>query len=777
MGRVLTETNPLGKVTTYDYANFAREVTITLPDPDGTGGPLTSPVLFRQYDEVGNLILVRDPLGAETTYQYDAANRLVTVTAPDPDESGELAAPVTTYQYDKAGNLTRVIDPLGNQTNYTFDARNRRTHEILPDPDSGGPLTSPTTVYAYNAASELTSLTDPVSNVTTWQYDGLGRVKQETNQLNKNRTFEYDAAGNLIKRTDRLGRILQFEYDTLNHLTAEKWYSGQTLVRTLSFNYSAADELMSASDPAAVFSYGYDGLGRLTNEGQTLTGLMPQLNFASQYNANSNRTQLQAQIGGVADFKNTYQFDGLSRQTSLQQQGTSGGNAVAAKRVDFAYDAASQYTKLTRYADIAGLQHVASSHYTHDLLGRMTKLTHNTVSLPLPLGEGWGEGVLAGYQYVYDVGSRFTSIDSYLDGLTSYTHDNTSQLTGADHTGQTDESYSYDRNGNRTMAGYSTGSNNQLTTDGVFNYTYDDEGNRLTKTKISTGEKEEYTWDHRNRLTGVTFKNSAGTVLKTVAHSYDVFNRWIKRSVDPDGPGSATAIDTYFAHEDGQIVLDFDGPTATDLTHRYLWSQSIDQILASEDVTSLTSAGNVLWPLTDHLGTSRDIADRNESTGVTTTINHRRVDSYGKIISETAPTIDFLFAFTGRALDESTGLQNNTDRWYDALAGRWLSEDPIGFNADDPNVYRYVTNRPIEYTDPSGQKIGSCGICLITYGVHSGLLTICAALCVEGHWDTPGESWSSCFKKCLKFTVPIHCAVSPFTIEACIICFAPAPTP
>ena len=43
------------------------------------------------------------------------------------------------------------------------------------------------------------------------------------------------------------------------------------------------------------------------------------------------------------------------------------------------------------------------------------------------------------------------------------------------------------------------------------NGTFDDEGNRLTKTKISTGEKEEYTWDHRNRLTKITFKGKTGT--------------------------------------------------------------------------------------------------------------------------------------------------------------------------------------------------------------------------------------------------------------------------
>lgn len=42
-------------------------------------------------------------------------------------------------------------------------------------------------------------------------------------------------------------------------------------------------------------------------------------------------------------------------------------------------------------------------------------------------------------------------------------------------------------------------------------YTYDGEGNVLTKTTISTGESVEYTWDHRNRLTKVTYKNSGGT--------------------------------------------------------------------------------------------------------------------------------------------------------------------------------------------------------------------------------------------------------------------------
>ncbi len=42
-------------------------------------------------------------------------------------------------------------------------------------------------------------------------------------------------------------------------------------------------------------------------------------------------------------------------------------------------------------------------------------------------------------------------------------------------------------------------------------------------------------------------------------------------------------------------------------------------------------------------------------------------------------------------------------RWYDAVVGRWLSEDPIGFAAGDGNLYRYVGNGPVGAVDPTGQ--------------------------------------------------------------------------
>ncbi|MEI8211056.1 MAG: hypothetical protein WCI02_02830 [Planctomycetota bacterium] len=63
----------------------------------------------------------------------------------------------------------------------------------------------------------------------------------------------------------------------------------------------------------------------------------------------NNRTELKASIGSSLDFKNTYRFDTLNRLTDLIQQGQSGGNAVLAKHVTFAYNAESQHTQITKY--------------------------------------------------------------------------------------------------------------------------------------------------------------------------------------------------------------------------------------------------------------------------------------------------------------------------------------------------------------------------------------------------------------------------------------------
>ena len=133
----------------------------------------------------------------------------------------------------------------------------------------------------------------------------------------------------------------------------------------------------------------------------------------------------------------------------------------------------------------------------------------------------------------------FTSANHSSENAT-YFYDNSSQLIGADRSGTAgDESYTYDDNGNRVTAdgaSYSTGANNRLLSEGTYNYTYDDEGNRSTRTRISSAtasdHRTEYTWDHRNRLTKVVFKNNSGVITKEADYAYDIFDRRIAKTVD-----------------------------------------------------------------------------------------------------------------------------------------------------------------------------------------------------------------------------------------------------
>ncbi len=59
--------------------------------------------------------------------------------------------------------------------------------------------------------------------------------------------------------------------------------------------------------------------------------------------------------------------------------------------------------------------------------------------------------------------------------------------------------------------------------------------------------------------------------------------------------------------------------------------------------------------------------------------------------------------YTGREYDKEISLYYMRARFYDAGLGRFVSRDPIGMN-DDINLYRYVANSPVIYTDIFGKE-------------------------------------------------------------------------
>jgi RHS repeat-associated protein len=260
-----------------------------------------------------------------------------------------------------------------------------------------------------------------------------------------------------------------------------------------------------------------------------------------------------------------------------------------------------------------------------------------------------------------------------------------SQLTAATHSYQTSEAFSYDALGNRT--GYVGIANNRLQSDGTFSYLYDDEGNRVQRTRISTGEVTSYVWDYRNRLTNVETKTSGGVLTRSVAFRYDIFDRRIAKTVDLDGAGAGVAVTERYVYDRDHIMLVFVGST---LKERYLYGANLDQVLAVETT-------QVSWTLSDYLGTVRDLVS---SAGVVQ--NHIKYDSFGNVTAQSNSAARSRFGFTGREFDSETGLYYYRARYYDSAIGRFISEDPISFAGGDANLSRYVGNSPTNGIDPFG---------------------------------------------------------------------------
>ena len=103
---------------------------------------------------------------------------------------------------------------------------------------------------------------------------------------------------------------------------------------------------------------------------------------------------------------------------------------------------------------------------------------------------------------------------------------------------------------------------------------------------------------------------------------------------------------------------------------------------------------------------------------------HIEYTPYGELwIEETAPGIDKLpFRFTGKELDEETGLYYYGARYLDPKYSRWLSGDPAlndyipkagadtsklpnggAYNCFNFAVFGYGNNNPIKYNDPTGE--------------------------------------------------------------------------
>src|SRR5262249_8509116 len=104
-----------------------------------------------------------------------------------------------TSQYDPAGNLRVLTQPNGAQTSYAYDALHRQT--TMNDPDLGGWR------YTYDANGNVPSSTDPRTGVVFAGYDGLNRPLWRNTQDSSGGayvSYSYDSTAGGNKGVGRL---------------------------------------------------------------------------------------------------------------------------------------------------------------------------------------------------------------------------------------------------------------------------------------------------------------------------------------------------------------------------------------------------------------------------------------------------------------------------------------------------------------------------------------------------------------------------------------------
>ncbi|NLS94971.1 MAG: tandem-95 repeat protein, partial [Planctomycetaceae bacterium] len=387
-GNVTAEIDELGRRTEYTYDFAGRFLSVTQPDPDGEG-PLASPVTLYAYDDTAGTVTITDPLGNVTVETYDSARRLVARLLPDPDGEGPLASPSFSFSYDASGNLTSSVDPLGRTTTCQYDALGQLLQTTRPDPDGAGPLAAPVTGSTYDAAGNVSSTTDANGQVTYYQYDARHRLIRTTEPdpdgagplTSPVTEYEYDAAGRLTAVIDPLGETTSFTYDDLGRRVSmtlpDPDGAGPLTAPQYTYTYDDADNRLSETDAEGnVTQYEYDARNRLV---RTIDANGDDTVYT--YDDAGNMLTLTDPVGNTT----TWVYDNLNRV--VQET-----NELDYSRY-YAYDAAG---RLVEYTDRLG----RVTQYEYDGLGRLTE-------------ERWldGETVVRTVAFTYDAAGQLLSVD------------------------------------------------------------------------------------------------------------------------------------------------------------------------------------------------------------------------------------------------------------------------------------------------------------------------------------------------------------------------------
>lgn len=773
-GSILTYDGPRGDVndtTTYSYfpdndaskANRGQLNTIT--------NALNQVTTYTGYDLYGNPATINDPNGVNTDFTYDNWGR---------SQDSKIRADgtynfdiLTQQRYQDDGLLDYVIHPEGNVTDFAYDAQHRQT-EVQQKPSLAG--SGDKIAYQYDTEGNKTHEEYQFYNGSSWvvkkftdfAYDGYNRLWKIISPIDSSKFTEnrYDAAGNLQYVDDSnhpySGSNHQFtySYDALNRLSAVTVLNGTNNELT-QYGYDTDNNIISITDPEIHnTTENYDDFGRNIRTISPDSGTTTRL-----FDPAGNMTQ-ETDARGIASNRT---YDAINRISSVSYPNS-------AYNISYTYDSLSTpYGKghLTQMTDQSGTTNYTayerrgflitqqkiitpttySTSYSYNKNGAITSMTYpsgRVVSYAINLTKGRPQTITARvsgtntnllssinympfgpvsnatfsngriltrtfdpkYRMLTNVvsGSVLSLSYDYLNGSCieqesnircindtitpgnnkTFTYDDRYQVKNTTGPWVT-ENYTYDKNGNRITKGtngntttynYSVGTNRLSSTTGAepANYSYDANGN------ITSDGSSSYSYGDTNRLS---------VLVLTVLYTYDAKNLRIRKTYISGPLDTPFPSWIYFYDQQGKLIAEKDELSGKFKDYIYLENEPMARI----DNNGPNNDTLYIYH-NDHIGLPIVLTNKVGAIVLST-----QYFAFGKVYSQTGSASNNI-RFLGQYFDSESNLHQNWYRDYDPKIGRYREVDPAMKDSmlEPRSVYSYALNDPLSFVDLNGSK-------------------------------------------------------------------------
>ena len=462
------------------------------------------------YNYLNQMTESYDGYGNQTSYSYNALNEIKTMTFPDEskiqceyNDMGLLCKVADDYglvywaDYDGAGNLIKEKHRSDSERSYKYDMNGR-----IIETKCGNDILE---FYAYGSDGRSITVQDGNGNNYYYYYDTLGRLIKEQNRSGVTQYFTYDENGQLRSKIN---------FDNGETVIS---YSSNGLEKTIHFSdgseskfvYDEIGNLLEAENATGKICFQYDQGGRMIYQKDEVTG--DEVYF--QYDTAGNRTGLESN-----NRKTTYTY---------------GSNNELKELFDNKQKLSLQLTYDNRGREILRLSGNGVKEETlYDKAGRIIVKTHKSARGELL----WGEG------YVYDTNGKRSAAVDYQGRITLYEYNNAGQLAEVyyPYTDYMVETVKKEAEMNGLSTKIDSGENRYLTSSEKSSivlllekmqtglgyvlpnlqtfikekYTYDKNGNRITKT-TNLGTIE-YNYDSENCLV-----SSGSSGRSHITYTYD----------------------------------------------------------------------------------------------------------------------------------------------------------------------------------------------------------------------------------------------------------------